>query len=645
MGNTESDAIKEATTIREPRQNENGVFESTGDALDFSHKGKSHIPKSLATSTCDYEQIQMFNNKITSLAPLTRDGLLIECVRRCRDLNVAGNQIKDLPKELGQMKCLTSLDVGYNLLESLHESILRLPDLKRLVLRHNDLTSLETDGICHELEHLDLTGNKFTSMPGRLLYKMTGLKQLLMASNKLEVTDGVQQLSPTLEVLDLSSNQIIQLPACPFEPIQGRPNYALTSNLQVLLLHNQTQIKVGKKFFSLWGKKEEEDEEYAQLPIMLTWNIYHTVRRADNLQTLNLSGLGLWDKCFLDPDEMTKLHQDPTYQPEGKPDDALNHLVNLTDLDLSFNNIDVFSPAFAKMAKLRRLVLRNNMLHKLDGVRFLTELEELDAQYNVLTSIPVAINNLKKLKRLLLNNNSLKAVPATLMACRKLHELTIGFNQLQVLPEELGTLDLTIFTFHPNPRLSHPPKEVQSQGSEAMLAWMRSRVAHSKMALLDPKKEARSDADASNKLVDLEVELWGAQQSFGTLKVGASTTLEHLRDMINLELDTAPERYQFVCDNCSITAEVEHRELALTYMPVIQLYDETNLNAKPENAAANQEVDAEGLQDTRDLKNELIKQLRRMKMLKKTAFTAQEGKDIQIFSMPNPLQTKKVRGP
>lgn len=647
MGNTGSEDIKNSTTIREPQKNADGEFVSSGDALDMSHKGIKEIPKELVTSTCDYQQVQMFNNRLSTLKPLTGGGQLIECIRHCRDLNVAGNQLKELPKELGQMKSLTSLDVGYNLIPSLHESILRLPKLKRLVLRHNELTWLEEpDGIVREVEHLDITGNKFTSMPRRLFYKMTALKQLLMASNQLEVLDGADMLSPTLEFLDCSSNAITQLPACPFEPIQGRPNYALTSNLQVLLLHNQTKpSKSEKKFFSWSNKNEEDDEEYAQLPLMLSWNVYHTIRRADNMHTLNLSGLGLWDKCFLDPDEMTKLHQDPTYQPEEKPDDALNYLVNLTDLDLSFNNLDVFSQAFQNMTKLRRLILRNNMLHKLDGIRFLTELEELDAQYNWLASIPVAVNNLTNLRRLLLNNNRLKAIPATLMHCFKLKELTIGFNVLQVLPEELGTLDLSIFTFHPNPRLTHPPKDIQAQGPEAMLSWMRSRVAHSKMALLDPRKakHAGGDGDMSTQMVDLGVELWGAPQSFGSVKVGASTTLEHLREQINLELDTAPERYQFVCDNCSITAESEHRELALTYMPVIQLFDETSHAKKPTHEA--EEGDAEGLQDTRDLKNELLKQLRRMKMLKKTAFTPQEGKEIQEFKMPNPLQSNKNRKP
>lgn len=187
------------------------------------------------------------------------------------------------------------------------------------------------------------------------------------------------------------------------------------------------------------------------------------------MTTLNLSSLGLETQCFLDPDEMSKLHQapyhysltnhslfitqDPTYQPDDVPEDCLSHLVNLTDLDLSFNKIGAFSPAIGNMSQLRRLIIRNNEIPKLDGLKNLTELEELDAQYNYLTSIPIAINNLKKLSRLLLNNNRLKSIPATLMHCTKLRELSISFNSLVMLPEELG---YSLFThyFHSHYSLS-----------------------------------------------------------------------------------------------------------------------------------------------------------------------------------------------
>ena len=46
----------------------------------------------------------------------------------------------------------------------------------------------------------------------------------------------------------------------------------------------------------------------------------------------------------------------------------------------------------------------------------------------------VAITDWRKLSRLMLNNNNLKGVPATLMHCSALRELTLGANALTMLP-------------------------------------------------------------------------------------------------------------------------------------------------------------------------------------------------------------------
>lgn len=171
-----------------------------------------------------------------------------------------------------------------------------------------------------------------------------------------------------------------------------------------------------------------------------------------------------------------------------------------------------------------------------------------------------------------------------------------------------------------------------------MLAWMRARVAHSKFGGAEGstgENDSSTDTTSAKRAVELSIELWGTEQSFGAVKIDAKTTLSALRDIINLELDSAPERYQFVCDNCAIQGEVEHRELALTYMPILQLYDQTSKSRdKPEAANAGMELD---LEDTRKLKDELIRQLRRMKMTKATSFTPQDGKDVQLFKMPNPM--------
>jgi len=392
-------------------------------------------------------------------------------------------------------------------------------------------------------------------------------------------------------------------------------------------LHNQTEKIEDKEFFKkLFSKSEEEDEEYAVLPMSIRFNLFQMTCRASMITVLNLSSLGLTSRCFWDPDTVAKLEEDPTFSPEQPPDDCLNYLTNLTELDLSFNNLDLFSPAIPKMKQLKILNLRNNGFQKVEGVQYLKELVELDVQWNALISIPVAITDWRKLSRLMLNNNNLKGVPATLMHCSALRELTLGANALTMLPEVVGVLELTHFTFHPNPKLHFPPKEVQAQGGDAMLAWMRSRVHHAEMAKIDPGyKTSGADAPAD----PLQVELWGSSTLIGHMQIASSTTLEDLREMINLKLDTAPERYQFVKDNCAIPVDIEHRELAIIYTPVIQLHDLSSRN-KPEN----QEVNETDLEATKELAKVLTLQLKKMKMYKQKEFQPPAPGKPHTFKMP-----------
>lgn len=644
MGSTDSKLPEDAvsTTVVDPTQD----YTEEGDILDLSHRQLPAIPEALAKYDGDFIKVQFFNNRFKDLKPIARHKQLISPLVHCRELNVSGNFLKELPKELGLMTSLTDLDAGFNQITRVHHAVFQLPLIRSLILRHNQLSNKtpnqdpgfpevlgDSRNTPHTLECLDLTGNQFKVMPAtRMLQQMLRLRELKLASNLLEVTDGIEILAYSLQELDLSRNHIMQLPSCPFEPLSHqRHNFALTDKLERLYLHHQTEVTEEKTLMERL-LADDDEEEFTELPIAVRFNVFHVTSRASNLTTLNLSSLGLTSRCFIDPDEVAKMEEDPTYQPDEPPDDCLEHLPSLTDLDLSFNQLDVFSKAIPKMNQLRRLILRNNEFQKMDGIQELTLLEELDAQYNQLVSIPVAITDWSKLSRLLLNNNNLKILPATLMHCTALRELSVGFNTLHMIPEELGTLELTNFSFHPNPKLIQPPPEIQAQGGAAMLAWMRSRVANSQIAKLDP--QYRSSHQEAH--LELGVEMWGSTTSFGVIEVAAKTTLGDLRELIDLRLDTAPERYLFVKDNCAIPPETEHRELAVVYEPVIQLYDQSH-DHKPE--IPDTKVD---LEPTKELAKVLTMQLKKMKMYKQTMFTPQDGKGAQLFKMPSTIAN---RGP
>lgn len=125
---------------------------------------------------------------------------------------------------------------------------------------------------------------------------------------------------------------------------------------------------------------------------------------------------------------------------------------------------------------------------------------------------------------------------------------------------------------------------------------------HSEMAKIDPGYKTSGMETPSDTL---HVELWGSSTLIGQMQVSVSSWLcvavsvlllpdrkQHYaggsarddqpetrywwaatgvsRSLMQLFV-VAPERYQFVKDNCAIPVDIEHRELAIIYTPVCTL--------------------------------------------------------------------------
>jgi hypothetical protein len=298
-----------------------------------------------------------------------------------------------------------------------------------------------------------------------------------------------------------------------------------------------------------------------------------------------------------------------------KPDDALAKLHHVTDLDLSMNNLEVFPTGIAKMLRLKTLNLSHNKIVKADQIAALHNLEVIDLSNNCLIGLPVQLNHLTTVKRLRVNNNNLRQLPPTIKALVNLQELNVNGNILSCFPYELGALRLQHFRYFDNDRLTDPPKEIQAQGPEAVLAYMRARIKVK-------KENPNSVSDM------LYIELWGKEDGeIGSVVVNKDTTLKVVRETIDLMVDEAPDKYAFVTNNRTIAEAAEERESAMQYLPMIQLKD----------MGKGSQVDVDASKDvpetTREFHNELIRQLRNMQMHKKFEFTVSEGQSHQVFSL------------
>jgi len=533
--------------------------------------------------------------------------------------NVRYNELQEFPQlsEVKDHECaLRVLDLSGNYLKVVPH-LKRYSNLETLSLQYNHLEAL--DGLEHSgiaLKECDVSRNRLKRLPAHRLVDKHELqeeekeKKEFIARN---ITGGKEKMeySPseaeTLFIEKIREEHLALL-------VRGESTQAMGLSLETLNMSGQeAPPEEAEGIFSrlLSTVNTEEELEVRDDPPALKFNVYYLVYWATNITTLKLSNVQLVNDSFCEPREVKLVMDEPGCA--LRPDDALAKLHHVTDLDLSINNLEVFPAGIAKMLRLVNLNLSHNKIVKADQISGLHKLEVIDLSDNSLNSIPVQIYHLTSVKRLRLNNNSLRQLPPTIKSLVNLQELNVNGNILSSFPYELGALRLQHFRFFDNERLTDPPKEIQAQGPEAVLAYMRARI-----------KKKKANSNETTKVLDIE--LWGTEGEIGHVTLNKKTTLKMVRETIDLMVDEAPDRYCFVSNNRAVAEAAEEREIAMQYLPMIQLKDIGQ--------GTEVQMDADSAPDTtKEFYSELIRQLRNMHMHKRFEFNVKEGQTHQVFSL------------
>jgi len=148
----------------------------------------------------------------------------------------------------------------------------------------------------------------------------------------------------------------------------------------------------------------------------------------------------------------------------------------LQALDLNENEIKSVSPVLLRLQWLRSLRLSNNMLKSLpDGLLSLEDIKELYLNNNLFSTMPAGLSKLKQLEVLNLRNNLLKTIPTSIRNLDRLRRLDVTGNKISTLPLFLGhSPNLEELSVSENPLLE-PPPEIVSQGSRAIITYLRER--------------------------------------------------------------------------------------------------------------------------------------------------------------------------
>uniref|UniRef100_A0ABM5EYR3 non-specific serine/threonine protein kinase n=2 Tax=Pogona vitticeps TaxID=103695 RepID=A0ABM5EYR3_9SAUR len=373
---------------------------------------------------------------------------------------------------------ITELDLSANCLTSLPSVIpWGLISLQKLNLSENQLNELpdipSSDGIlCTKLLEIDVSGNKFLSLPYGFLH-LTKLQRLLAAKNYLEKLfdeeNAVNWIGlRKLQELDVSENQLPEVSTHFFHCLKS---------LNILNV-SKNKLKV---FPQPWAcplkycKAARNMLESLPDTLAVFWK--------NHLKEVDFS-----ENCLKEV-------------PPG-----LFQLEALVALKLSGNQIATL-PSQEKWScrQLKSLDLSKNLLGKVDEgakmkrISFFTTRSRGQAGGETGSTLEFPEYLSESLEVLYLNDNQLDAIPRSVCLLKGLTELYLGNNTgIHELPPELGQLSNLWQLDIEELNIGSLPAEIRKEGPKTILAYLRAQLRKAekcnlmKMIVVGPPRQGKS---------------------------------------------------------------------------------------------------------------------------------------------------------
>ncbi|KAG5849870.1 hypothetical protein ANANG_G00076280 [Anguilla anguilla] len=361
-----------------------------------------------------------------------------------------GNSVRTLPPELGDLQQLGYLGLSFNQFGQLPPVLHRLVAMERLCMAGNNLSCLDLPRLRHvRAKQVDLRLNKIQTVVPEEAELLCHVTHLDLRDNQLQQLDA--SLFPRLEVLHCERNRLSSLSAGG-ALLKGL--YASSNEISQLEVYpvpgNLTYMDVSRnRLESLpdWvceSKKLEvldvSHNHICELPIGLFCSSslrklllgHNWLRRLpERLERMQIEVLDLQHNQLLELPSNLFLKAD-----------------SLRCLNASANKLESLPPSSLSeesQSILQELYLTNNRLTE-KCVPLLTghtHLRVLHLAYNHLQTFPASkMAKLEQLEEVDLSGNQLKAVPTTILSCRRMHTLVAHSNCIQVFPEVMQLMEM-----------------------------------------------------------------------------------------------------------------------------------------------------------------------------------------------------------
>ncbi|MEH2423523.1 MAG: leucine-rich repeat domain-containing protein [Nostoc sp.] len=408
---------------------------------------------------------------------MTQDELLVLIDRAVaegwQELDLSGQELTELPIEIGKLKQLESLILGKKV-EGYEPVKNRL--LQKVSGNNLKTLPLELLGLPN-LRKLDISGNPLESIPD-VVTQILHLEELILIRVKLtEIPDAIVKLT-NLTQLHLNDNQITQIPEA----------LANLTNLTQLHLYNNQITQISEALAKLTNLRELDlnDNQITQIP--------EAIVKLTNLTQLHLND-----------NQITQI-------PE-----AIANLTNLTQLHLSYNKITQIPEAIANLTNLTHLFLFNNQITQIpEVIAKLTNLTQLHLYSNQITQIPEAIANLTNLTHLFLFNNQITQIPEVIAKLINLTQLDLSYNQITQIPEAIANLtNLTQLDLSSN-KITQIPEAIANLTNLTQLDLSSNKITQIPEAIESLPKLRK--LDLRRNPLPISPEILGSSDNVGSVK-------------------------------------------------------------------------------------------------------------------------------
>uniref|UniRef100_A0A6I8Q6B2 protein-serine/threonine phosphatase n=1 Tax=Xenopus tropicalis TaxID=8364 RepID=A0A6I8Q6B2_XENTR len=445
-------------------------------SVDLSCCSLEYLPENLFYSQ-DITHLNLKQNILRLSPGPAAEGTLDDLQRftKLRSLNLSNNNLGSFPLAVCSIPTLTELNLSCNALRAIPSQVGDMNNLQTFLLDGNYLQSLPAEmGNMHQLNYLGLSFNEFTDIP-EVVEKMASMDRLCMPGNALDILElqtlrKMSQIKHNKLTLDLRDNKLTDL------------DVTALSNLEVLHCERNRLRCLKISGFFLKALYASSNAGFTTFFFnCLFRNCLHSLpewfSESRNLEVLDVSHNHLNElpdrlfctsalrKLLLGYNQLQRLPEliennqlevlDVQHnQLLELPANLLLKLNSLRCLNASANHLETL-PATClseeSHSMLQELYLTNNNLTD-KCVPLLMghpHLKILHMAFNHLQTFPASkMAKLEELEEIDISGNKLKAMPTTIMNCRRMHTVIAHSNCLEVFPEvmqlsEIKCVDLS----------------------------------------------------------------------------------------------------------------------------------------------------------------------------------------------------------